>query len=366
MAKFSIARALAILSALPVLLANDPGYIYGVALNGTSNDQQFFQADLQTFIVSPFPILGPSIDVLGSAATMSGDGYFWCSLYYYAEPRTFATRDHIRSIKKHNISELNDNIQTGDSIVLAGIDLTNGMVAFSYDTSQWTGEFLFILGIFANDTFPHLIRVVGKEPKTGTQVVVDVNTQTGNFTVLGTFLFAPGGDIAYDPNRNILYELATNGNDDDSGNITIFNLNIQPPNVIGTIFLQNFFELPAWDPLSDSLMGLTLGTDGNGNYERNFTLLYPQDNSFNVSVRGNLGEFYALFDGPKAFDLEYRRAFYIIATSPMGEMDAVTIAIDSNPVQILETPGICGFIGYCPSAIAYSSLNSTMVHRARK
>ena len=158
-----------------IIQANDPGYIYGVTLNGTNNDQQFFQADLQTFIVTPYPILGPSIDVLGSAATMSGDGYFWCSLYYYANTYqpTLETRAHIRSIKKHNITELNDNIQEGDSIVLAGIDITNGMVAYSYDTSQWTGQFLFIIGIYANDTNPHMIRVIGKEPKTGNQVIVE-------------------------------------------------------------------------------------------------------------------------------------------------------------------------------------------------
>ena len=68
----------------------------------------------------------------------------------------------------------------------------------------------------------------------------------------------------------------------------------------------------------------------------------------------SLSPFYAISEGPRAFDHGGQRAFYLMATSgPFGELDMV--AVDAGTGQMLESPGVCGFIGDCPAAFAYST-----------
>jgi hypothetical protein len=346
-----------------------PGMVYGVALNGTTNEQQFLAADLDTFIVDPRgPSLGPDVDVLGSAAAVDAAGVYWTCLYYFGQREGAAAAvaarraaSATRAVRGHSARAATAAAATypafpaaaGDELALVGINTTDGAVVRTIPTSSFTptGQFLFILGIYPAAAAGSLF-VVAKEPKTGVQVFVDVDTASGTATPRGNVTFAAGGDPAWDPATGTLYEIATDGSDDDSGNVTI--IDTATGRVAGAIPLQNFFALPHWDPVTSSLMGLTLSQPSPGTYQRDFTLLFPQAGTYNTTDHGALGAFYAEYDGPKAWDPANRRAFFVIATSPMGEMDLVTVDIDAVPAKILESPGICGFIGYCPGGIAYS------------
>ncbi len=325
------------------------GTVYGVALNGTTNLQQFFAADLNTFVVAPVgPPLGEDIDVIGGAAAVD-QGIFWTSLYIFGPNN---------NKRKAGATTTARSGAGADEIALTGINTTTGLVVYSYNSSAWIGMPVFIVGIFVRPqpsaaTGTQLF-VIAKEPRLGTQVFVNVDGTTGKFSVLGKLDYAPGGDAAWDPVTGLVYEVATDGSDDDSGNMTVIaTQGAGAPKVLGGILLENFFDLPHWDPQTGSLVGLTLATDPAGNYGRNLTMLFPQQMTYNISVRAELsGGFYALYDGPKAFDEVGRRAFYVIATSPMGALDLVTVNVDTG--AILESPQVCGFIGYCPGAIAYS------------
>jgi hypothetical protein len=332
------------------------GAVYAIALNGTTNTQQFLVADLETFIVSPVgPSLGADVDVMGSASVVEpSSGLFFATLYYFGPSARAAGHGPAPAGPRARPFPL----LSDDRIDLVGLNLATGAVEFSLNTSAWTGDFLFVTGIFLRPATPGVLFVVGEQPKLGYQVFVDVNVATGAFNVLGRLAANSGSDAAFDPATGYLYELLTDGSDDDSGNLTIVDTSASPPAVIGAVQLANFFDLPQWDAKTGALTGLMLSQPTPGDYGRNFTLLYPSaDNAFNVSVHGTLGAFFALYDGPKALDPVGRRAFYVIATSAMGEMDLVTVGVDLVGNIILESPGICGFIGYCPGVLAYHLAN---------
>ena len=76
--------------------------------------------------------------------------------------------------------------------------------------------------------------------------------------------------------------------------------------------------------------------------------------NFTVQSEVSLNPFYVISEGPRAFDQDGQRAFYLMATSgPFGELDMATV--DARTGQMLESPGVCGFIGDCPEAFAYSA-----------
>ena len=56
--------------------------------------------------------------------------------------------------------------------------------------------------------------------------------------------------------------------------------------------------------------------------------------------------------GPKALDAATGTAFYMLANGPFGEFNVV--AVDVTTGKVLETVGLCGFIGYCPEGFAFS------------
>lgn len=332
------------------------GSVFGIALNGTTNQQQFFSADLDTFVVSPIgAALGDQVDVIGSASVIDPiSQIFWTTLYYFgAELRS--------SSSAQRRSERTYPMLATDEIALVGINITTGAVVQSFQTSNWTGAWLFVDGIYLLDSSSKSasgvsrLFLVASDPKAGMQYFITLDPATGDFNVSSGATPVDGcGDSAWDVTTGYLYQVCTDGSDDDSGNMTITSTFSQPPAIAGSFPLSNFFDLPQWDPQTSSLTGLMLASNPqSGAYGRNFTVLYPQADTFNISVRGGLGSFFALYDGPKAIDVVGRRAFYVIATSAMGEMDLVTVDIDSDPTVILESPGICGFIGYCPGVIAY-------------
>jgi hypothetical protein len=43
----------------------------------------------------------------------------------------------------------------------------------------------------------------------------------------------------------------------------------------------------------------------------------------------------------------------MLASGPFAEFDLVAVDIDANPVVLLETPPLCGFVGYCPFAFVF-------------
>ena len=164
-----------------------------------------------------------------------------------------------------------------------------------------------------------------------------------------------GGDITWDADRELLYETVTDGNDEDSGSLVIVNPTAAaPPGIVGSFALQAHFGFSLFDAQTDSIFGLVLKTGGPNGYLRDFVSLPAEGRSYNATSRGDLGALYVVLeDGPKALDAATRRAFFMLASGPFAEFEIVAVDVDATPVKILETPGLCGFLGYCPQAFAY-------------
>lgn len=326
------AAALLAASASATSASDFPGKIYSVATNGTTNQLNFLVADLQTFEVFP---LGPAFDgdVLGSAALVTSDQVFWfCHLALSPE-----------------------------AILLTGIDTATGNIKYAYDTATWAAGHVFITGIFEGDV-PGMLRVFGEDPKLGTSFFFHVSASNGSAVLEGSLdASTPTGyDPAWDPAGRRAFFYLGDGNDEDSGSLRVFDLSSPAqPRLAGAIPLQQHYSLPQWDAATSSLLGFTVQAQPDGSYVRNVTQLFVADSGrggqYNATARGSTGTFWVIFDGPKAFDAATRRIFALLATSPMGEMDlvALVVPLDGGPATVAEAPGICGFIGYCPQAIAY-------------
>jgi hypothetical protein len=352
MARAAAHLALLALSLLPLAAtASFPGFVFGLSENGTTNTAQFVAADLETFEVLVVSQL-PRYEAIGSAAIVdAASGIYWgCAIKFGITPGV------------------------NDSLVIFGVDTSDGSVAYEVPTNTFVpGQWLVADLIYPRSATTAAatssssaaaapaaspLFIVATEPKLMVQYFIEFDPSTGASTVTGQ-LNMTGGDAAYDPAGKQFFELQLPGDDEGSGDLVVVDLSGSTPTVARTIPLASHFSLPVWDDKTGSLLGLLLDQPTPGDYGRNFTLLHPQSGGFNVTSRGTLGAFYALYDGPKAFDPVGRRAFYAIATSPLGEMDLVTVNVDADPVVVEEAPGLCGFVGYCPEGMAYGLAGPT-------
>ena len=130
-----------------------------------------------------------------------------------------------------------------------------------------------------------------------------------------------------------------------------------------------------WDPVRGELFGLEREFDSTDGQSMNVTWISTEGTPTSGGVHGmvsvpralsilppippasstgSLGAFsVSLEDGPKAFDVSGRRAFYMLATAPLGEMNLVVVDIDNSPPSIIESIGLCGFVANCPESIAF-------------
>lgn len=334
-------RSLASIAAVAALLccANAKsaggGSIIGAAVNGTTNELQLIVADLESFIVAT---LGPSYAGLlsyGQAAAVLG-GVFWTSLM---------------------------NVTGG--VTLCGFDVATGAMVANLPTTDFPG--ISSGDVWLEDLFPlpdGRLRAVGYAPRLQQQMVWDVNASTAAVSLLGavnTSGTACGdfGDAAFDAASGRLFLTCAQSYDDPAG-ATVLVVNATGGAGFGTVLasfgIPNHLDFLQWDPVRAELVGLGLQLGGPDGYARNLTWVTAAGS---LSSAGELGAFYVdLEDGPKALDAAGRRAFYMLATSPLGEMDVVAVDLESSPPVILESPGLCGFVGYCPAAFAFRSSSS--------
>ena len=327
--------ALMISSVPPAAAGGIPGFIYCLSNNGSTNEWNFLAADLDTFEVMPRG--GPIADAesLGQAALVAGGTFF--SMLLVRNPSDPAK----------------------DAVVLAGIDTASGARVASFDTRQWpgaAGRGVFIEALFASSARAGALFVVGRNLGQPEQLLLDVDASTGAATLRGT-VNCSGGDLTWDESRELLFETVTDGNDEDSGSMVLVNTSAAASpadRVVGSFALADHFGFSLFDASTDSIFGLTLETGGPNGYTRNFVQQPAGIPSYNATSRGDLGALYVVLeDGPKALDAATRRAFFMLASGPFAEFEIVSVDVDARPVKILETPGLCGFIGYCPEAFAY-------------
>ena len=333
-AALAAAAALCSPRAAAVASASFPGFIYALSNNGSTNEWNFVAADLDTFEVAPRG--GPIADAeaFGQAAVVVGTSFFSMLLVRDSDP-------------------------TKDAIVLAAIDTATGARAATHDTRAWpgaSGRGVFIESIFASAKTPGSLFVVGRSLGTPEQLFLDVDAASGAATLRGT-VNCSGGDATWDEQRELLFETVSDGNDEDSGSMLVVSTSAAAPGpaIVASFALEDHFGFTLFDAKTDSLLGLTLQAGGPNGYTRSLASLSAANHaSYNASSRGDLGALYVVLeDGPKALDAATRRAFFMLASGPFAEFEVVALDIDSNPVKVLETPGLCGFIGYCPQAWAY-------------
>jgi len=211
------------------------------------------------------------------------------------------------------------------------------------------------------------VRILAMEERPGGAVMVVGSTTPGaqlvyllesplisgsSAELLGAVNLTGGSDVAFDAARDVLYEdVGASGNDDSGG--VLYATSVAQG---GMYALENDFSFPLYDPGAQALVGLTLVSGGAQGYARNLTVLTPSGpTSYNATSHGSIGDglYVVLEDGPKAIDPINRRAFFMLASGPFAEFELAAIDLDSYPPRIDEAPGICGFIGYCPVAIAY-------------
>lgn len=304
------------------------GHLYAVTSNGTTNEDNFIDVNLDTWEVSVGPTLPATYDTFGQAAAVV-DGVYWT----------------------YNMGETYN-------AALTGIDVTTRSIAFDVNVSQWKfgGPFFFDSIFAAQDG--HSLLVVGSFGSRDPDIVILYSIATPKTNPVSTFLgnvTCPGycEDGAFDPVTNTLY-LTSGATDTSSGNLVAISLGgANGPSVTSTTPLSDFFDFKQWDSASSGLFGLTLWTADSGNMARNVTRL--KGSSFAPTSQGPIGDglFVVLEDGPKAFDPATQRGFYMLANGPFGEFDVVALNLSTSPPQILETPGLCGFIG-CECAFFFS------------
>lgn len=183
--------------------------------------------------------------------------------------------------------------------------------------------------------------------------------ENGTATFLGSLPCPYCGSATYDSVGQLLYVLVdSQGSSDDSGG-ELWSISTECGFfVVANVTLPVPFAFPQWDAASRSVVGLTLVQASGGSYTRNVTLLYePASGAYNATDHGAIpgGFFVDLSSGPSAFDAATGRAFYMLATGPLASFDVVTVAVGDDPVTVLESPSICGFIGYCPDAFTFGA-----------
>jgi len=315
-------------------VATIPGFIYALSNNGSTNEWNFLAADLDTFVVEPRG--GPIADAeaLGQAAVVLGQTFF--SMLLVRDPSDPAK----------------------DAVVLAGIDTATGARVASFDTRGWpgaTGRGVFIEALFASAKRAGALFAVGRNLGGTEQLYLDVDAASGAATLRGA-VNVSGGDIAWDEARETLYQTVGDGNDDDSGSMVLVSTAAGAPGpaVVATYALGDHFGFTLFDAATDALLGLTLQAGGPNGYTRSLVALSAGARAYNATSHGDLGALYVVLeDGPKALDAATRRAFFMLASGPFAEFEIVAVDVDASPVKVLETPGLCGFIGYCPQAFAY-------------
>jgi len=242
-----------------------------------------------------------------------------------------------------------------EHFAIVGLSTATGELIQEYNTSAWPGadgrRMLIVDFLPSLKGAPHALvvgRILG-----GEQMLYLWDTSSPNLSpaFLGP-LNTSGGDLTWDEDGGVLFELLPGANDDESGSLLMYSVaSGAPPSPMGTpIALKDHFSFPQFDPLTKTIFGLSLASGGTNGYIRELTDLDPATGK--VSTRGTLGEFYVdLENGPKAFDPQNRRSFYMLATSPMGQFDAVAVDVDTG--KVLQFLGLCGFIGYCPEGFTY-------------
>lgn len=244
-----------------------------------------------------------------------------------------------------------------------GIDVVTREVAFTINASAWEcpGTLHVVVDVFAGGASAKGGLLVTARAVRSSDLlfyVVPDPRGSGAATLLGSLPCEYCADATWDAQGEVMYVLADSGgaSDDAGGSLwAISTANLSAPTVIANVTLQAPFGFPQWDPVSRNVVGLTLAPAG-GTFTRNVTLLYePASGIYNATSHGAIGGgFYVdLQDGPSSFDAASGRAFYMLATGPLASFDVVTVAVDENPVYVLESPSICGFIGYCPDVFAY-------------
>lgn len=312
------ATLLLLLAALPAAWAS-LGHIYAVSSNGTTNDDNFLDVDLDTWQISAGPDLGKNYDTFGQAAAIQ-DGVYWT--FDMGEP-------------------LNAD--------LTGIDIATKSIAFRLNTSLWpSGGPFFFDSLFA--VADGALLVVGSYGSAIPDLIslyrVDSPTAAAQVTLLGN-VTCPGycEDGALDVASSTLY-FTSGASDTASGSLVAVSLGPGAPAVTGTAPLADFFDFKQFSSAEGGLFGLSLWrTEAGGIMGRNVTRLRAP--GFAPDSAGPIGDgmYVVLEDGPKAYDAATRRAFYMMATGPFAEFDIIALDLSATPPKILETPGLCGFVG---------------------
>jgi hypothetical protein len=345
---------------------SDSGHIYCLSLNGTSNEVNLLAVDLLTFEVFTGPPL-PGVRDLGQAGIVEDS-----TGTYYSDAILMEA--------------------SGDFFALLGVDVHSGQVTQVLNTSAWPGaggKRLGIQELFA--TGQGSLLVVGRVLGQSEQLLFSLDASSGAVALLGAVNIS-GEDMALDVASQKLYQVVTDGNDEDSGSLFTVSTGPGAPKVQGSpVALSSHFSFPQFDSKTGMLTGLSLITGGPYGYMRNVTLLDPATGA--TTDHGGLGELYVVLeDGPKAIDVASRRAFYMLASvsqrerevgscqhsasisltqaplpspplsactplqGPFAEFEVTSVDLDAVPASIIEGVGLCGFIGYCPEAFAFSPL----------
>jgi hypothetical protein len=325
------ARALAL--ALAVRAAScaraGAGHIYSISENGTSNLAQFVDLDLSTWSIAVGPPLAGRF--FGQASAVAA-GLYWA-----------------------------ESFPGGRARALVGVSPATRAVAASLDMAAWPGGGpLFLDSLFATasggllavgsfgSAAPDVLAVYEVADPAGAAPAVVLR---GNASCAGYC-----DDGAYDPARELLF-FTSGRTDAAAGSLVVLSLaGGGAPAFVREQPLADDFGFSQWDAATRSLFGLTLAAAAGGD-ARNVTVLAdPGAGTAPPVSRGAIGGglYVVLEDGPKAFDAATRRAFSMLANGPFGEFDVVAVDVDASPPRVLETPGLCGFIGYCPQAFAFA------------
>jgi len=306
------------------------GHIFSISLNGTTNLPQFVDLDLDTWELSVGPPLAGRF--LGQASAVAA-GLYW-----------------------------SEALLGGRARALVGVSPATRAAAASLDIAAWPGGGpLFLDALFATagggllavgsygSAAPDVVTVLEIADPAGAAPAV---TLRGNVSCAGYC-----EDGAFDAARGLLF-LTSGRTEDAAGSLVVISLaGGGAPAVVREQPLAADFGFSLWDAATQSLIGLALAA-APGGYARNVTLLPdPAAGAAPPVSRGAIGDglYVVLEDGPKAFDAATRRAFFMLANGPFGSFDLVAVDVDASPPRVLETPGLCGFIGYCPQAFAFSA-----------
>lgn len=315
------------------------GFLYFVSLNGTTNKNQLYCTDLNHWSTFPFgePLDGK--EAIGSAAAVDHDSGIYYQLLLngiggdpgsaYTSITAFSTASG-KLTKEFKV----DSLLSGSSALT--------MVSAFFIVPSSKGNML----VVAREIVNH---------KEGAQYVLDLDVGSGIATVRGSFN-SSAGMWTWDASGETLWGVTYDENaKDPSGTMVAVSTKPGDVSVLGTFNTSNFFMLPEWNQKLKAIHGLELfkGPPGPA-YDRRFATVDALSMNFTVQSEVSLSPFYVISEGPRAFDQDGQRAFYLMATSgPFGELDMATV--DASTGKMIESPGVCGFIGDCPEAFAYSA-----------